>query len=435
MYNIFKVFCLSLLVRAVFLILQNPSPDILIEDELMYWKNATNYFENGYLKKSIMNERMLGVFIYYKTLLYLSMNNFKILLFLQSVIDALSCVIIYKIANKLFPKQSFFIFLSAALSPLMIIISAQILSETIFLFFFSLFLYFSIKAITQENRIYLNTISAAIFLGLSVSIRSIAYPLLFLSIIPYALILFNKKVLKYKIILLSIIFIFISFIPISPRIINNYNLYNTFSLTSQTGTHLAYWVTPMILTETKKINREEAINVVNKAKEKYRFTENPFETDTVLRKVSFEILSNINKFDIIYFWARGSIINLIAPSILLDKKIRSLPHPSFYEVGNLFSWVKLLIEDNQYHRYLIVILVASFTSIFTLISLLVGSVYIFKKSKTIFILTNLYILYFLIITGPVLSPKYVFPILPCIFMYQGITVSKFLDIIKKFKKK
>ena len=41
------------------------------------------------------------------------------------------------------------------------------------------------------------------------------------------------------------------------------------------------------------------------------------------------------------------------------------------------------------------------------------------------------VLYFLLITGPVLSPKYIFPILPCLFLYQGITLFKFVDFFKK----
>ena len=84
-------------------------------------------------------------------LLIISSQNLKIYLAIQSMIDALNCLIIYKTAGILFPKQKFYIYISALFSPLMIILSSQVLSETIFLFFFTLFLYFSIKIIVEKK--------------------------------------------------------------------------------------------------------------------------------------------------------------------------------------------------------------------------------------------------------------------------------------------
>ena len=123
------------------------------------------------------------------------------------------------------------------------------------------------------------------------------------------------------------------------------------------------------------------------------------------------------------------MINLLAPSILLDKTLRALPHPSYYETGNILSWIKIILVI-QNTIVILLISIASITSIFTLISLFVGSLYIYRTNKTIFYLTMLYMAYFLVITGPVLSPKYIFPILPCIFLYQGITFYKLICFIK-----
>ena len=434
MYNIIAFFSFSLFIRLIFILSHNHSSEGLIEDELMYWNNTMLLLKQGYVKSSIAAERMTGIFYYYKILFFLSMNNFKVLLILQAAIDSLTCVVLYKTSETIFPKQKKIILLFAIFSPLMIILSSQILTETIFLFFFSLFLYFSIKFITLKNNYFLNIALAGIFLGLSTTIRSITFPLILLSIIPFSIIFFKRQFYYYKAILMSLTFLLLALLPISQRLINNFKVYGTFSLTNQTGTHLAYWVVPMILTETKNISRDEAIAIINDVKSKYSFTQNSYKNDLVLRKVSFEILSKENKLDIFYYWMRGAFLNLISPSILLDKNIRSLPHPSYYEVGELLKWVKLILENKEYYSYLISILVASFTSIFTLISFIIGPIYILKKNRMIFFITILYVLYFLIITGPVLSPKYIFPILPCIFLYQGITLYKIKNTIKYFKK-
>ena len=98
---------------------------------------------------------MHGIFLYTKILLLLSFKNIKIYLILQSIIDAFTCVIIYKTGALIFPKQKIYIYLSAIFSPLMIILSSQVLSETIFLFLFTIFLYFSITIIVKKNQLYL----------------------------------------------------------------------------------------------------------------------------------------------------------------------------------------------------------------------------------------------------------------------------------------
>jgi len=435
-YNIFILFVLAFLVRCIYLILLNPSPEKLIEDELLYWNASNIYLDTGFLEKSILAERMLGIFIYVKILLVLSLKNLKVYLLLQATLDSINCFTIYKIGNLIFPKQKLYIYLSAILSPLMIILSSQVLSETIFLFFFTLFLYFSVKIILEKNNLFYKMIMAALFLGISTNIRSVTYPLIYLSLLPFVIILIKKNVLKYKVFLSCLIFLFFSLLPISSRLYENIKFHNTLSLTSQTGTHLAYWVTPLIISETKNINRTEAIEVIDEIANRYTFTDDYYKNDKILRQISFEALSEINKVDIVFHWVKGALVNLLAPSILLDKNLRSLPHPSYYETGSIFLWLKLIFSNSEYYKYLTFLAIASLSCIFTTTSLIVGPVYIYKIDRMMFCLTTLYVLYFLIITGPVLSPKYIFPILPCIFLYQGITMYKLIQLLTKreFKK-
>ena len=432
-YNVFILFALAFLLRCTYLILLNPSPEKLIEDEFLYWNASNIYLDTGILEKSILAERMFGIFIYVKMLLILSLKNLKVYLILQSALDSINCFMIYKIGSLIFPKQKLYIYLSAILSPLMIILSSQVLSETIFLFFFTLFLYFSVKIILEKNNLYFKIAMAGLFLGFSTSIRSITYPLIYLSILPFLIILIKKNIVKYKVFFSSIIFLFFSLLPISSRIYENARFHNSFSLTSQAGNHLAYWIVPLIISETKNISRTEAIKVVDKIANKYVMSDNYYKNDKILRKIGFEALYDIHKADIFFHWVKGGFINLIAPSILLEKNLRSLPHPSYYETGNILLWLKLIFSNSEYYKYLTFLSIASLSCIFTIASLIVGPAYIYKNDRMIFYLTTLYILYFLTITGPVLSPKYIFPILPCIFLYQGITFYKLVQLLIKRK--
>ena len=432
-YNVFILFALAFLVRSIYLILLNPSPEKLFEDELLYWNATHIYLDTGFLEKSILAERMFGVFIYVKMLLILSLKNLKAYLIFQSALDSINCFTIYKIGSLIFPKQKLYIYLSAILSPLMIILSSQVLSETIFLFFFTLFLYFSVKIILEKNNLYYKIAMAGLFLGFSTSIRSITYPLIYLSILPFIIILIKKNIYKYKIIFSCIIFLFFSVLPISSRVYENIKFNNSFSLTSQAGSHLAYWIAPLIISETKNINRTQATEVVNEIANKYTLTDNYYKNDKILRQIGFEVLSEINKVDIIFHWVKGGLVNLVAPSILLDKNLRSLPHPSYYETGSIFLWLKLIFSNSEYYKYLTFLSVSFLSCIFTITSLILGPVYIYKNNRMIFYLTTLYVLYFLTITGPVLSPKYIFPILPCVFLYQGITIFKLVQYLTKVR--
>ena len=429
--NVFVLFALAFLVRCIYLIFLNPSPEKLIEDELLYWNASHIYLDTGFLEESILAERMFGIFIYIKMLLILSLKNLKIYLTLQSALDSISCFTIYKIGSLMFPKQKLYIYLSAILSPLMIILSSQVLSETIFLLFFTLFLYFSVKIILEKNNLYYKIAMAGLFLGFATSIRSITYPLIYLALLPFIIILIQKNLFKYKVFFYCVIFLFFSLLPISSRIYENYKLHNSLSLTSQAGSHLAYWVAPLFISETKNINRADAIKVVDEIANKYTLTDNYYKNDKILRKIGFEALSEIDKADIVFHWVKAGLINLVAPSILLDKNLRSLPHPSYYETGRFLLWLKLIFNNSEYFKYLIFVSISSISCLFTIASMIVGPVYIFKNNRMIFYLTTLYILYFLTITGPVLSPKYILPILPCIFLYQGITIYELVQLLTK----
>ena len=133
--NAIILFFLAFIFRLIFIFFQNPGVDKLIEDELLYWNASINYLNEGSLEDSVLAERMLGVFIYIKMLLLLSFQNIKIYLVFQSIIDALTCLIIYKTGSLILPSKNIYISVSFIFT-LDDYLSSQVLSETIFFFFF-----------------------------------------------------------------------------------------------------------------------------------------------------------------------------------------------------------------------------------------------------------------------------------------------------------
>ena len=100
---------------------------------------------------------MPGSFIFFQFAIWAVGENLYGTLIIQIIVDAINCVIIALIARTL--NKNLFIIsgMLSAFSPLMIIVSSQILSDTIFLFFFSIsilcFLTFTEKK--KEYFIYL----------------------------------------------------------------------------------------------------------------------------------------------------------------------------------------------------------------------------------------------------------------------------------------
>ena len=240
---------------------------------------------------------------------------------------------------------------------------------------------------------------------------------------------------KYKIkriIYISCLFLILSITPASQRLINNIMNNNTYSLTSQTGSHLLYFVVPGVLSVASNYDREKAIKYVN-GKITLPPQNNSYDNSKLMSKVAYKILFNQNLSDLLYAWTRASAINLISSSILLDKKIRSLHHPSFYENGKIFDWLKSMYSNDTYKKYFIFLVVSFWTSFFTLVSIFIGSYVLMRKSPVILFFSLSGLIYFSLITGPIVSPKYALPYLPIILLLQGITLQKIYSL-RYFKK-
>ena len=81
-------------------------------------------------------------------------------------------------------------------------------------------------------------------------------------------------------------------------------------------------------------------------------------------------------------------------------------------------------------KYLIVLILSLFFAVFTIFSLVFGFYYLAKSNIILAILALFIILYFCVITGPTLSPKYSMPFIPIILYFQAILMDKLLFFCK-----
>ena len=216
------------------------------------------------------------------------------------------------------------------------------------------------------------------------------------------------------------------------NISDNIIYHNSVSLTSQTGAHAAYWIVPGILSINDKFNRQQSIEYMNlRIQEKGGLTNKPYADSKKMMSVSLEVLYEQNLTNILYGWGRSLFLNIVAPSILIDPRVRNLEHFSIADQGKISSWLMKNLENKESIKYIIVLITSLFFAIFTFISLIVGFYFLVKYNIAFAILAFFIILYFSVLTGPTLSPKYSMPFIPIILYFQAIFIDKLFLFYKR----
>ncbi len=436
MHSSLLIFVVAFFVRILNLYLhQIDSSTYLIEDQLIYWEWSLNnaYTSNNLLKDSLLVERMPGSFLFFQFIIWLVGENLFNVLVIQSLIDAINCIVIAYIAKNINVKLFILAGMLSAFSPLMIIVSSQILSDTIFLFFFSssMLCILTFTKYKQEKFIYLG----AIFLGFSLCTRIVVLPLIFLLGIFIGYICLKEKYNFLKIARIISIFFIFSLSLILPRAISNYYNFNSISLTTQSGSHFAYWVLPAVLdfdVEEKKNLYMKKLQGLNMQLE---ILENPFEKSALLKKEAFKYLLNTEKKFIIMAWVKGAVLNISAPSFIIDKRVRSLPHPSFYDNDrNVAKWLTDIFRKDEYKKYKVFLILSSIFSILFLSLFSYGSFLLLKNHLQSSIMLFIISVYFIAVTGPVFSPKYIHPILPFLIITEAIALVRVIELFFKLFK-
>ena len=126
-------------------------------------------------------------------------------------------------------------------------------------------------------------------------------------------------------------------------------------------------------------------------------------------------------------WGKGAVLNILAPSFIIDQRLRSLPHPSFYDYErNLLKWLKDIFNKVDYKKFKVFLLLSSISSILFVFLFFHGSYLLLKNYLKPSIILFIISIYFIAITGPVFSPKYIHPILPFLIVAESIALARLL---------
>ena len=135
---------------------------------------------------------------------------------------------------------------------------------------------------------------------------------------------------------------------------------------------------------------------------------------------------------IVKSWMQGAVINLAAPALMIDKRIRQLPHISFAgdTRGNLYARTWQFISGSS-SIYVAALVVSGAGAIIVSLIQLAGFFVQLRVNMMLAVLSALTVAYFLMINGPVGSPKYRLPIEPILIIWFGCALLSLWKFLKK----
>ena len=435
------IFFVALLVRLINLAISDFSPDaMLLEDAAFYWTTVTSgqtFLDNAHLAIFSQTERMPGYFLFMAAITGIFGENFLPILVIQSVIDSVTCLMIGALGCYIYPKHWRIFGWLAAIWPNLIIHSGLILGDSLFVFFFVWFL-LSFTSFLDKPKI-LAAVATGAALGLATLVRPTTQFIILLTPVLLPLILIVSKMKIKEAIFNSFVIFVISVVCVAPLLIINSAKYDSFALTSQNGTHLQNWVASEVVMLRDGIGREEAVKLLQAKNEKALLKlspsqqNNPFvRSEKQVETALHEIVATPTHI-ILKSWLQGAVINLAAPALMIDKRIRQLPHISFASDtrGDLFARTWEFTSGSS-SIYVSALIISGAGAIIVSLLQFFGFLVQLRVNLLLAVLSALTIAYFLIINGPVGSPKYRLPIEPILIIWFSCALLSLWKFAKKF---
>ena len=210
-----------------------------------YWidNNSTTW---GY--ESVVQRLPLYPAFIYIIFKIFGFNNLTALIFAQAILGSLTIFMTIKILEFLKLSKNFIAICSVIFNFHIFYRFSVFLPNAFFLFFLTTFIYFFSKFFFEKKIRYFLLLSAVVSL---LMLTRPVFQLSILTVIPFLIFMIFREInIKYAVkISLSILLIFSYFLGLLLQTVRNYNEYDKFSYTIQTGGHLLYVVTALSITE------------------------------------------------------------------------------------------------------------------------------------------------------------------------------------------
>ena len=223
--------------------------------------------------------------------------------------------------------------------------------------------------------------------------------------------------------------------------------YGSFSLTTQTGHHLADWIVPLVTERAdgtpyqNTVDRMEALYAQRAqailcaprklecgAEHDLNGQTNPFQRAAVKSEVAREAMARLPLSAYAKAWLEGMVVNLASPALLIDPRVRALPKPSFYNTPGASLWEKTrayLFDDPAAYQVLLIVGLVAMLPILMLEA--AGFVMLARTLPWAAVFAGGVLAYFLVLNGPVATPKYRLPMEPVLIVLAAIPLARLAE--------
>jgi len=219
---------------------------------------------------------------------------------------------------------------------------------------------------------------------------------------------------------------------IAPALWRNVTAYGSWSLTPQSGMHLALWIAPLVKESADGTPWAKTYDELqHRVDERYPTpAASPFEQSRRYQAIAREELATLGIGAMAKAWMVGAAINLASPAATHSPPVMQLPHGGFYATPGATPLEKianfLFHSDNATYAWIVLMGIAGVMA-FRLIQFF-GLVALLRRGGQLPVLClfGLWIGYVLAIDGPVASPKYRLPIEAPLMVLTGVGASALL---------
>jgi hypothetical protein len=346
---------------------------------------------------------------------------------MQGLIDAGTCLLVYKIALGLNPRYALPAAIAAIVNPTQIVLSGLAYNDTPFIFFVALFLLASERWLHNPSWRWAGMLGLG--LGAAALIRVFAAPWIAASLLFMLLVCVIARRASLRVLGQLLAAAAIGGFCVSLVALRNHSQFGTLSLTPQSGMHMALWIVPLVKEAQDGTPWAQSYKqMMDRARARFGpviddWYSLPFEQSRRLMEISREPLAELKVTAFAKAWLFGAAINLGTPAIILSPPISHLPRTGFFgtagnslleKVGNF-----LFRSDNALYAWILLIGIAGL-AVARLIQLAgLGMIAKTTEDLPVVLLFGFWFVYVLAISGPIASPKYRLPLEPLLNVLSG----------------
>lgn len=428
------LFAVALAVRLANLAILWESPEhFFTEDSRIYWSLAANFRATGQFGVTDAQgwhpetERVpLYAFALAAIQAMFGDAPHAVIAF-QAVTDSVTVILIALIGAMLATEVGVLAGALAAVWPNMVINSALILTDSLFLTFLTASLLACARFLFRPG--VAPAALVGLFLGLGLATRAIVQFLVPLFLLVLLVGGWRAQLSGRQLAGAGLAFLVLAVLPVAPLVYRNATAFGEVFITDQGSAHLFGWVVPLAQSYESGQSFDEAFQDLRR-KFHAELTARRIEVDALPAHKLKQLRQQFAMRQLVELplevsvgaWLRGATINLAAPAVLVDERVRAMRSDSFLQARGTVAeraWAWFLAGSPLWQATAITgllgsILVSGFA--------LVGLVTLSRRSGWIALLAVGFVLYFLLLMGPVGAPKYRLPFAPVTIVLTALAL-------------